>query len=162
MAGKIPKWKKFQDDVQKYLQERESKEPLTYHRFYDSTSAMAFLPSQPADFLVVSRGLAILLEVKHSEVHRSLRSCFSSHVGDDQIAHHRIWQRAHSPTFFLFKSEIPEEDPSLELWEGKALVSARLGGKRLRNEWKIKAGPDLNSVLRDIYLWLPEERKLLL
>lgn len=155
-------WRKFEQDIQNYLQKREAEEPMTYHRFYDTASAGDFLPAQPGDFLILSRGHAILLEAKHSTVHASLKSCFASHVKDNQIGFHRIWQRAGATTFFIFKSEISGHNPVIELWDGKALVTARHQGRRLGMSWRVKMGDNLEDVLTDIYLNLPSERTLLL
>lgn len=105
---------------------------MLVHRFYDTHSAGDFLPAQPGDFLVVKGGHSILIEAKHSVKHKSLRACFSSHVKNEQIGQHIIWQRAGATTLFLFKSEMDPDKPVIEVWSGQYLIKARTSGTRLK------------------------------
>jgi hypothetical protein len=51
--------------VEAFLKMANAKAHIAFLRFPDSRSARGFLAAQPADFLVISRGVPIFLEVKH-------------------------------------------------------------------------------------------------
>lgn len=157
---KLPAWKLFEQDVQGLFKARQELEPLVYHRFYDTAAAGNFLPAQPGDHLIISRGHAILIETKCSTVRPSLRSCFSNMVKNTQIMKHRLWQRAGATTFFLFRADLPS-GKNHELWDGRGVVKARLGRHLLPKNVLVKQGPDLDQVLRDISLHLVHESVVL-
>lgn len=135
------KWKVFEDRTHEYLKKRAETAPLVVHRFYDTRSAGDFLPSQPGDFLVIYRGVPILLELKSSDKHASLRACFSNNVSSGQLAQHRIWSRAEVATWFLFQGR--DADFPYELWPGYHLVHtstvprARLDIRLKRSFWSL-------------------------
>ena len=159
----IPAWRKFQDEVGEYLELRAQKEPMFVDRYYDTTSATTFLPARPGDYFVLSRGHSILLEVKHSSVHSSLTSCFSSVVTDEQLAFHRLWLRAKGYPFYIFKSEVPDKDPVIQLWSSRDLIWIKdrieSTGKRQRLKigYVIRQGSTIDSVLRNV--WTEEENR---
>ena len=138
------KWKVFEDRTHEYLKKRAETSLLVVHRFYDTRSAGDFLPSQPGDFLVVYSGVPILLELKASDKHASLRACFSNNVSSGQLAQHRIWGRAKVATWFLFHGK--GADFPYELWPGYHLVytsdipRARLETQFKRSFWSL---PDM-------------------
>ena len=125
----MERWKKFENDVHAYLKEAAKTLPLVVHRFYDSRSAGDMLPNQPGDFLIVHHGAATLLELKSSETHNSLRSCFSNAVPAAQIGQHIIWGRAGAKAWFLFLGA----DGRFESWPSSACQEARSTGQPLKN-----------------------------
>jgi len=125
----MQRWKKFENDTFSYLQDQAITLPLVVHRFYDTRSAGDYLPSQPGDFMLLLGGVVILLELKSSEEHNSLRSCFSSAVPSTQIAHHRLWHRAGSQNWFLFWGA----DGRYERWPLYPVQVARETGTPLKN-----------------------------
>lgn len=145
-----PAWKKFEEDVQSYFEGRMENEPIVYHRFYDTHSAGSLLPSQPSDHLVKTTQHSILIETKHSEVHASLRSCFSGMVDNNQIAHMRIWMRANSIALIVF-----EGTKGIEVWEAGHCARCRLEGKRLDPERMLKFGSSLQDVFEPLWLTFP-------
>ena len=156
--AKTPAWKKFQDNVQDYLVSLVEHNPVVVERLYDTHSAGNFLPAQPADFRLLIRGITVLLEVKHSVKHRSLYSCFSSAVSDDQLAGHRMYLRAGGFCYFLFGSEIKKGDWNIELWPSQELRQCRLEGRRLKKEYIIKQGSSIKEVLSNICVSTRHER----
>lgn len=145
-----PAWKKFEEGVEAYFKARMEHEPIVYHRFYDTHSAGSFLPNQPGDHYIKTLTHSILLETKHSEVHASLRSCFSNMVEDSQIAHMRVWMRAGSLTLVLFKGT-----NGLELWDGGHCAHCRLHGRRLDSDRILSSRRTIAEVFKDAYLWFP-------
>lgn len=126
---KVSHWKDVETAVEEHLSKLQETDRMTYHRFYDTASAGNYLPEQPGDFLIVYKGVPILLECKFSSVHKSLRSCFSNAVSAGQIASSRIWSRAWAETFFLFYSSVTN---TAEVWDGLECVSSRKQGTPLR------------------------------
>lgn len=145
-----PQWKQFEDDVQKYFKKRMEVDPIVYHRFYDTHSAGSFLPSQPADHLVQTPGHTVLVETKYSEVHNSLRSCFSSMVDDTQIAHMRIWMRAGAVGLIAFKGKV-----GIEVWEGGHCAYCRLNGLRLNPSHILSVGSTVDEAFDGLMLEFP-------
>lgn len=131
--SKTPKWKKLEEDVAELFRQRMELEPLVYHRFYDTHSAGSLLPEQPADHLVIWRGLPILIETKYSSRFASLASCFGEMVKDGQIASARIWGRAGAYSLFLFQGT-----EHYELWNGDYLALCRVNGDRLHKDCALK------------------------
>lgn len=123
----MERWKRFEEDTATYLSKQAATRPLLVHRFYDSRSAGTILPAQPADFLVIHQGIPILVELKSSEVHDSLRACFSSAVTKQQLAQHRIWRRAGARCWFLFYGA----EGRYERWPHYACQEAANTGKPL-------------------------------
>lgn len=124
----MERWKKFEQDVQSYLTTQAITRPLVLHRFYDTRSAGASLPTQPGDFLVIYNGSPILLELKSSETHDSLRGCFSSAVPATQVAFHMLWKRAGAETWILFLGA----DGRYELWPFFSYQRAKETGRPLK------------------------------
>lgn len=119
-------WKQLENSVWAELKELVSFLPALPHRFYDSRSAGAAMPSQPADFLLILDGAPIFIECKFSEKHGSLRGCFSNNVDNQQIASAKLAIRAGATYYVLFASK-----SYVELWPGQYLVEQREAGKRL-------------------------------
>ena len=150
----IPKWKKFENEVQGLFLSRLKKEPLMYHRFYDTASANGgFLPAQPGDHLVIWKGVPILIETKLSEKHDSLRSCFSGHVKNHQIGSHRLWLRAGAITLIVFKGATG----TVEVWGGRHCVDQRTEGRPLKKGGQLKVGDTIKSALSGILV--PEKER---
>lgn len=101
--------------VQEQLELMQRRTPSFWHRFYDTKSAGAFLPKQPSDFLLIHNGRSFFIEAKFSEVHESLRQCFSNAVTDDQLAAARMVTRAKGTYVLLFYSGVSK---LAELWPG--------------------------------------------
>jgi hypothetical protein len=150
-----PAWKKFENDVQKHFLERMETEPMIYHRFYDTASAQGFLPVQPGDHLVVYRGVPILIETKFSEKHESLRSCFSSHVPDEQMGSHRLWTRAGAITLLAFRGPNGHE-----LWDGAYLADCRTHGRRLDKSERLKSDCLFEDLFKEVTITCRYGRKL--
>ena len=131
--SRVPEWKQLEERVAEYFRLRMENEPLVYHRFYDTHAAGGFLPAQPADHLVVSRGTPILIETKYTSRFETLVSCFSEMVDDNQIANTRMWSRAGAYSLYLF-----EGTEGYELWDGDYCARQRTDGKRLKKEGYIK------------------------
>lgn len=122
-----PEWKKLEQELQKYFEDRMEVDFLIYHRFMDTHAAGDFLPAQPGDHMVVSNGKTILIETKYSARYTSLSQCFSEMVSDRQIVHHRLWARAGARTLFMFKGK----DYHYELWDGAECAWCRVNNRRL-------------------------------
>jgi hypothetical protein len=123
-----PEWKKLEEEVQKKLKRVVSCFPTYSLRLYDTRSAGIYLPEQPSDFLVwTPKRDTVFLEVKHSSVHESLRSCFSM-VSDGQLASARLVKRAQQSYRILFNSGL---SGVYELWDGFYCAERRAVGKPL-------------------------------
>lgn len=142
-----PNWKKFENKVQRHFEQRAENERLVYHRFYDTASAVGFLPAQPGDHLVIWQGTPILIETKYSKRFASLSSCFSEMVGDGQIGSHRIWLRAGAQTLFAFQGT-----DGYELWWGAHLAECRVAKKRLDKEGRLKQCGTLTDLLTNVVI----------
>jgi len=143
-------WRKTEQQFYSICKDLGETLPLICHRFYDSRSAGSYLPNQPGDFLLVINGQAVLVEIKTSEKHSSLSSCFSSHVSKTQLAHHRLWMRAGAQCWFLFGYFNVE--PFYELWGSDVCVEI---GSRERARLPVTKRKgfsyDLDSLVRAIY-----------
>lgn len=124
--------KRFEREVHTALKELEQTRSLLVHRFYDTYSAGDYLPAQPGDFLIIYKGIPILLELKGSCIHESLRACFSSAVTPNQIGSHILWNRAKASCWFLFNFNGQHGENFYELWPSTACISARETGKPLK------------------------------
>lgn len=146
----IPRWKKHEQDVQDFFEEKKRRNPLIYHRFYDtgSTGGDSFLPNQPADHLVIYNGNPVLIETKSSERHDSMAANFSGLVSNKQIAHHVMWNRAKATTLFLFLNP----DGHYELWDGDYCCYCRLNSKKLNRSMVILLVDTLEAALTDVIL----------
>jgi len=124
----INKWQDLEAEIDKFLAERQRKSATMYHRFYDTHSAGNYLPGQPADFLIINNGRTYFIEAKFSEVHDSLKNCFSGAVQPTQTASARLAVRAGAQYYFLFYSKPVQQ---FELWEGNYCFEKRSRGERL-------------------------------
>jgi hypothetical protein len=99
------------------------------HEFVDTRQAARFVRAQPSDFMVKGMpfGHVHFVEVKASEKHDSLRSCFQM-VRDQQCAYARKWQSLGGKYTFWFYSE-PRN--VIEVWGGDLLAWCRAEGKPL-------------------------------
>jgi len=113
---------------------KESNHGLAFHRFYDTKSAGAYLPEQPADFLVGAPMGAFYLEAKASFKKQSLASCLSSAVSGGQAANSKLWCRSgpNQQSLFLF---FCAETEVVELWDGLLVAETYIAqGRRLSRE----------------------------
>jgi hypothetical protein len=136
-------WKKLEDRVWGELKGLVARYPVFVHRFYDTKSAGAAMPSQPADFLMIVNGQAIFIECKHSEKYATLRSCFSGHVDDQQIASAKLVLRAGAHYYVLFAGT----DMLVELWPGAHLIEQRTCGKPLKLNYR-HAYPSVSEAIQ--------------
>lgn len=100
------------------LKELTSKTRANYHRFTDKTQAMSgFVPAQPADFLLLVPGKAILVECKSTTSGTSLIAM--AHQEKTQIAEHKKWHRAEHPSIYVYLNLGTDR---LEIHNGKNVV----------------------------------------
>jgi len=109
--------KEFEEDIGSEFKKLMSITKTYFHRLYDSTSAGAFLPSQPGDFIVLYEGTPWLIEAKSSTKFDSLAGKRETLGLFDsaQIAKMRLWHRAGGKVGVLFKSH---DTGTVELWHG--------------------------------------------
>jgi hypothetical protein len=139
----IPAWKKLENDVAKYFTDRMEKEPMFYHRFYDTHSANAFLPAQPGDHQVIKHGHTTVIETKYSAIHVSLVSCFSAVFNDSsQLTFARLITRAEADYWVIFQGS-----GGYELWEGGMLYRKKITGARLNRLETLKLAPTIEQLL---------------
>jgi hypothetical protein len=99
------------------------------HEFVDTRQAARFVRAQPSDFMVKGSpfGLVHFVEVKASEKHDSLRSCFQM-VRDQQCAFARKWcDLGESYTVWFYS----EPQNTIEVWDGMTLAVCRAQGTPL-------------------------------
>jgi len=126
---KLPEtWQETEAYVREYLELGKRTDNMLYHRFYDTRSAGNIIPGQPADFMIGFQNRMLFLEVKFSEKHESLRSCFSGHVKDTQTASAYLWDRAGFCYAFLFYSSVTG---TAEAWSGAYCAKCRVEGTPL-------------------------------
>lgn len=124
----ISDWKSLEEAIQDELVARQRRQPLLFHRFYDTRSAGAYLPAQPADFGVLLEGRWTYLEAKYSGAAETLRSVFSNAVSDQQLASAKLAARAKGSYWFLFYSGVSR---CIELWPGEYCAGQRDKGSPL-------------------------------
>ena len=112
---------------------KESKYRLYFHRFTDSHAAGAFVANQPDDFLVASEIAGVfLVELKASLKYKSLRSCLSSALSDEQAKELYLWDRAGKLSLVLFMNA----DCLVEPWSGGYVAETyREPGARLASSF---------------------------
>jgi hypothetical protein len=93
----------LQTAVQAALKAFCEKNPAVWHRFYDTHSAGRFLPTQPGDFLLISRGTAHLIECKSSDTGESLDRL--ARRSPEQIGKHKLWARAGAHTWYIYHNK---------------------------------------------------------
>jgi hypothetical protein len=127
MAKKTPQelGAEFEEGFRLYLKGLMQKGPAAFHRFYDTKSAGAYMPEQPADFLACFKGRAHLFELKSSDVHNSFAACRKSIdlLQEGQAANLRLWARAGAKVHLLFWQQ---RSGLIELWDGVAAAEARV------------------------------------
>lgn len=123
-------------------------EPVFWHRFPDSFAARGALPVQPGDFMLTTPSDTMLIEVKTSEVHKSLKSCAASIIESQQVGSHLLWHRAGRNSLFLFYSGPTSE---MEVWDGYGVAKARADGKVLPNNALISRGQFLEEDLYELF-----------
>ena len=153
----IDHWKKLEDEVESYLRSLQTHYPIFVHRLPDSRAAGNLIADQPSDFLVASKGHGMtLLEVKFSEVHDTLRSCFSGAVSAGQLASARLAHRAGQRYLILFHSSCAKR---FELWPGDYCAGQRSLGQPLKLERRIVVADSLGPLLEDHVAILPARKK---
>lgn len=125
---KITRWEKLEQAIQEELVQAQMNNPFSFYRYYDTKSAGATIPIQPADFQTCHKGVTVLVEAKFSSVHESLRSCFAGSVKSHQLASARVWNRAGAGYIILFYSSL---SGLTEVWDGLYAAEARSKGERL-------------------------------
>lgn len=139
----IPAWKKLENDVAGYFKTRMEKEPLFYHRFYDTNSANSFLPAQPGDHQVIKGGHTVVIETKYSAIHVSLVSCFASVFKDSsQLTFARLLSRAGADYWVVFQGS-----GGYELWDGNLLFKKKVKAGRLSRLEAAKLSPTIEQIL---------------
>lgn len=141
---KITRWEKLEQAIQEELVRAQMDRPIAYYRYYDTKSAGAIIPNQPADFQTCQRGVTILIEAKFSSVHESLRSCFAGSVKGHQLASARIWTRAGAGYIILFYSAL---SGLVEVWDGRYCSECRAKGERLSLDRR-RTYPSVEQALR--------------
>jgi hypothetical protein len=132
---RIGSWRKLEEAIWDELKSLVAFSQLYVHRFYDSRSAGNTLPNQPSDFLAIHEGQSHFIEAKFSAVHRSLYSCFSNNVDDQQIASARMALRAGADYWVIFATGL---ESRIEVWPGKHLADSRVKHRRLdKNQAKV-------------------------
>ena len=126
----IGKW--FEGKTQDALKEIQAEGGSMYYRFPDSNAARNYLAAQPGDHMLLTRGIAILMEEKCSEAYESLSSGFSSLWSKKQAAQHRVWHRSNNPSWVLFCDRTAEK---VEIWDGRVVANMRVTGKRLTSSY---------------------------
>ena len=124
----------FQDKVQTVLDELHTTRKTKTQRLYDTKSAGAMMPSQPADFFTVWYGKAFMIEAKASVAHHSMagsRKALTSLVGKEQAAKIRVWERAGAVGWYIFKSV---EDNEVEIWPGTLVAKTLVTSKATLSE----------------------------
>ncbi len=133
----------FQKEFWKLLLEiRDEMYPAFVHEFVDSKQARAMVRPQPSDFMAKLPAWSNhYLEVKASEKHDSLRSCFAM-VRDTQLSMARDLTKCNCVYTVWFYSEPMNE---IEIWDGAELAKNRADGKPLGEPLKIFTWPDLKE-----------------
>lgn len=144
-ATKLPKWKQLEEDVTNLMRGRAEKEPMIYHRFYDTAAAGAFLPAQPGDHLVIRKGVPIVIETKFSSRYVSLVSIFSKVPTDQQLAFARLWSRALAYYLIVFQGTA-----GYELWDGEFLYYQRINKQRINRLQVLGLSDDLEDLLSGV------------
>jgi hypothetical protein len=114
--------KEFEEQFRVFLKHLMEKHPVASARFYDTHSAGAYLPDQPADTIACVLGICHLFELKSSEVHASLSAGLSKLLKAHQASHLRIWARAGASTHIVFWQQ---KTGIIELWDGEAVGLVR-------------------------------------
>lgn len=99
------------------------------HEFVDTRQAARLVRAQPSDFMVKATPFSHthFVEVKASEKHDSLRSCFQM-VRDQQCAFARKWcDLGESYTVWFYS----EPQNTIEVWDGMTLAVCRAQGTPL-------------------------------
>ena len=110
--------KEFETKVQRAYEKLQATKELVCLRLYDTRSAGNYLPAQPGDFIIVYKGVPILLEVKSSEKFDTLsgkRAPLTSLFDAEQVAKMRLWRRAGAYPIVLFQSQVTGW---MEVWDG--------------------------------------------
>lgn len=124
----IVSWQTLEDAVQEELTFLCRTNPMIYQRLYDTKSAGAYLPAQPADFLAVYDGKFMYIECKYGAYAESLKSVFSNSVSDFQLASARLTNNARGNYWIIFYSAASKK---FELWSGVYCDSRRQSSKPL-------------------------------
>ena len=121
--------KEFEADFQAVLKSMHQRLKSNYYRFYDTRSAGAFMPSQPADYFLGFKGAMHFFELKSSEKYDNLGGGLSTLMDKDQAAHLRLWSRAGAGVHVLFLDQM---SGAVEWWDGLMVSSARAAGRSIK------------------------------
>ena len=121
--------KDFEADFQAVLKSMHQRLKCNYYRFYDTRSAGAFMPSQPADYFLGIQGAMHFFELKSSEKFDNLGSGLSTLMDKDQAAHLRLWARAGACVHVLFLDQV---SGAVEWWDGLKVAEHRASGKSIK------------------------------
>lgn len=121
-------WQKWQDAIGEAMKAS----PIFYHRFYDTRSAQAYLPKQPADHMGLYQGRGFLVEDKSTEILFTAEACYNNEIIDGtQLAKHRIWGLRGGSAFitiFYYRED------RAELWDSATIIRRHLEGGSLNDE----------------------------
>ena len=155
--SRITDWHGLETEIATYFKALQRAYPIFFHRFADSRAAGNLIGDQPSDFLVAAKGQGMtLLEAKFSEVHDTLRSCFSGAVTANQLASARLAHRAGQRYLILFYSSCAGQ---FELWPGDYCAGQRSLGQPLKLDRRIIVSGEIGPVLEDHVVCLPARRK---
>lgn len=153
----ITSWNGLEKDISNYLKALQRSYPIYFHRFADSRAAGNLISDQPSDFLVATKHGMTFLEAKFSEVHDTLRACFSGAVTANQLASARLVHRAGQRYLILFHSKCANR---FELWPGDYCAGQRSLGQPLKLEKRILVTDALGPILEDHVAQLPIRKKV--
>lgn len=114
----------WEDATRKILVELQEVHRAAFHRFYDTKSTQGgILPPQPADFMLVRKGVPVFIECKHSEEETTLsRKYITNSVKEAQAARMRVMIRAGAIGVYLFKSDVSNV---VEIWDGSHVIEVK-------------------------------------
>lgn len=151
--------KAFEKDLQKAMDEVRATAQMFYLRLYDTTSAQAkaFLPPQPADYVLAFPGGSALLEAKASLVHFSFADDPRKILEPHQGAAARLFKRAGGDPYVVFRSEGLN---SVELWDGEQAALMAVGGiKKSTNPQPLDTYLDTAESLRLLITFIVKRRR---
>jgi len=137
MTTKTPQeiGKDFEETTRLILKALTLKRKSMFHRLYDTHSAGAYLPEQPADFLFMYEGKLTLIECKSSAKYETFPAGLSSLMEKEKAPLIRMWLRAGARCLFVFLSQ---SSGMIEFWDGKDVIAARTAERGRLDKTKIR------------------------
>lgn len=118
----------FQHALQERLQFLAEHRPVYWHRFTDTREAGRVTKKAPGDFMLMTGGVATLLEAKSSIKHKTFTTCFKALIKPGQPGEHAKWLRGEGEAFFLFYSHVTD---LVEVWPSGLVRLAYRGELKL-------------------------------